>query len=79
MRNDSHWDFILNYSDLGFIWIKNFVRIQLDSDWILVSIKKILDWLWWVRIDLQISEWIGINVIASKSISIRKFYQGSIN
>ena len=80
MRNDSNWDFSLNHSDFGFIWIQNFVRIQ--SDWksrteFGLALKN-LDWLWWVRIGLQISEWIEINVIGSESISIWKFYQGSI-
>ena len=31
LRIDSDWVFRLNHSDLGFIWIKNFFRIQ--SDW----------------------------------------------
>ena len=31
LRIDSDWLFRLNHSDLGFIWIKNFFRIHLDS------------------------------------------------
>ena len=50
LRIDSDWVFRLNHSDLGFIWIKNFFRINLDwksrieSDWfgwILIWIKNL--------------------------------------
>ena len=39
LRIDSDWEFRLNHSDLGFIWIKNFFRInsgwksRIESDW----------------------------------------------
>ena len=47
LRIDSDWVFRLNHSDLGLIWIKNFIRIEslglslIDSDWILVRIKNL--------------------------------------
>ena len=36
-RNYSDGEFRLNHSDLGFIWIKNFVRIY--SDWIAAGLE----------------------------------------
>ena len=78
--NPNHF-FNPNESEVGVIRIENSVWIIFSSEsfgfiWGLeglywVGLKIISDWLRWVRI--QISKWIGIDLIGSEWISIRNF------
>ena len=91
LRIDSDWEFRLNHSDLGFIRIKNFFRInsdwksRIESAWFGLIFNRITsnEFENFFRIDSdefglarkQISEWIGMNLIGSEWISIQNFYQ----
>ena len=63
IRNDSDWEFYLNYSDLRFIRIKNFIQIhsdwksRIESDWILIRTKNLLS----RQIDFQPNTSVNVN------------------